>query len=84
MSSKTKAAMAALLLFSIVGCYYLIFSNEAFLNDLGESNRLLYAFISTLIMIVLGFLIGLAWDFLDKSSGSKGNVSMESDSNGSR
>ncbi len=72
MPSKVKDAAAACgSIFLIILGYYLILSNQGFLSSLNEGNRLLYAFISVLIMILLGALMGVTWDFLDKLFGAE-------------
>ncbi len=57
---------ASISIILIIISYYLILSNQSLLNSLNENNRVLYSFLGTLIMITLGFLMGITWDFLDR------------------
>jgi len=70
-----KTAAAALLLM-IVFSYYLVLSNRPFIEHLKETNNFLYALTSTIIMLTLGFSIGLTWSLLSTPHESK-NSRME-------
>jgi len=67
MLSRVRATVTTCgFIISIILIYYLILSNHAVLSELNEENRFLYAFISTSIMILLGALMSITWNFLDK------------------
>jgi len=53
-----------LLLPMIIFSYYLVLSNKSFIDYLRKTNGFLYALTSTIIMLTLGLLIGLAWNLL--------------------
>ena len=66
MPHKAKAIIATSgSIFLIIIGYYLILSNQTILNNLNEGNKFIYASISTLIMILFGASMDLAWDLLD-------------------
>ncbi|HIE18924.1 TPA: hypothetical protein EYP75_04280 [Candidatus Bathyarchaeota archaeon] len=67
-----KPAAAALLLM-IVFSYYLVLSNRPFIEHLKKTNNFLYALTSTIIMLTLGFSIGLIWSLLSSPLGSENN-----------
>jgi len=68
--SWRKPATAALLLL-IIFSYYLILSNRPFIEHLKKNNNFLYALASTIIMLTLGFSIGLTWSLLSTLQESK-------------
>jgi len=73
MSPKVKIAIGtSTSILLVILSYYLILSNHAVISGLNEGNRLLYAFLSTSIMILLGTLIGITWDFIDKLFSAEG------------
>ena len=53
-----------LLLPMIIFSYYLVLSTKPFIDYLRKTNGFLYALTSTIIMLTLGLLIGLAWNLL--------------------
>jgi len=71
--SRRKTITAALLLLIIFLCYYIVLSNKPFIEHLRKTNSFLYALISTVIMLTLGFSIGLTWNLLGNSQRSNKN-----------
>jgi uncharacterized membrane protein len=59
-----KTLEVALLSSVIIFSYYLILSNKPYIDQLRETNSLLYALTSTAIMLTLGFSMGMTWSLL--------------------
>jgi len=67
-----RRIISAISLFLAVIIYYLILHYKSYIEYLREMNALLYALLSTVIMLTLGLLIGFAWNCLSKSKGDGG------------
>ncbi|HDM88443.1 hypothetical protein DRO64_02410 [Candidatus Bathyarchaeota archaeon] len=67
-----RRIVSAISLFLAVIIYYLILHYKSYIEYLREMNALLYALLSTVIMLTLGLLIGFAWNCLSKSKGDGG------------
>ena len=62
-----RGIISAVSLFLAVIVYCLMLHYKPYIEHLREMNALLYALLSTAIMLTLGLLIGFAWNYLFKS-----------------
>ena len=67
-----RRIISAISLFLTVIVYCLMLYYKSHIEHLREINALLYALLSTAIMLTLGLLIGFAWNYLFKSEGDGG------------
>ena len=79
-SMTWRKIAAAALLSMIVFSYYLVLSNRPVIEHLKETNNFLYALTSTVIMLTLGFSIGLTWSLIGNQEGSKNSRVKEEES----
>lgn len=54
---------------------------QQILSSLYDENGILYAFIATFMMILLGTWMGVIWDFLDNLRGTESVTSKKADEN---
>jgi len=67
-----RRIISVISLFLSVIIYCLMSHYKSYIEHLREMNALLYALLSTAIMLTLGLLIGFAWNYLFKSMGDGG------------